>query len=116
MRFSCGRDDRRPLGNGCGCSVAPPSSSGWRSATRTGSVAFDADRAFFRSYNKAGKTKRLRNGCVEVAPAIFRGKPTGAVLHARARLLDGEEARLAAGGLARRRRLLQGCVVPLAHG
>ena len=61
------------------------------------SVAFDGDRAFFRSYDKAWKTRRLANNpCVEVAPAIFRGKPTGAVLRARARQLDGEEARLAA--------------------
>jgi hypothetical protein len=30
-------------------------------------------------------------------------------------VLDGEEARLAAGALARRRLLLPGCVVPLAQ-
>jgi hypothetical protein len=42
-------------------------------------------------------------------------KPTGAVVHARARLLDGEGTRLAVGALARRRRVVQGGVVPLAH-
>ena len=67
-------------------------------------VAFDGERAFFRSNDKAYKTKRLANNpSLEVAPATFRGKPIGAVLHARARLLDGEEARLGASALARRR-------------
>lgn len=79
------------------------------------SIAFDGDRAFFRSYHKAWKTKRLRNNPnVEVAAATFRSKPTGAVVPARARL-TGEEARLAARALARRHRVLQGIVVPLGH-
>jgi uncharacterized protein len=80
------------------------------------SVAFDGDHAFFRSYDKAWKTKRLaHNRIVEVAPATVRGKPTGATRQAQARLLDGHEARLAARALARRHRLLQGILVPLAH-
>ena len=42
------------------------------------SIAFDGDRAFFRSYDKAWKTKRLRRDPrVRVAPATLRGKPTG---------------------------------------
>jgi uncharacterized protein len=37
------------------------------------SVAFDGDRAFFRSYDQAWKTKRLRNDArVEIAPATLR--------------------------------------------
>jgi PPOX class probable F420-dependent enzyme len=80
------------------------------------SVAFDGDRAFFRSYHKAWKTKRLRNNPnVEVAPSAFLGRATGAPVPARARLLGGEEAEIAARALSRRHRLLQGAVVPLAH-
>ena len=106
---SCGRDDRRPLGNGCGCSVAPPRAvrAGGRQPGRGASPSTPTARSSAPT-TRRGRPERLRNRCVELAPAIFRGKPTGAVLHARARLLDGEEARLAAGALARRRRLLQG--------
>jgi PPOX class probable F420-dependent enzyme len=80
------------------------------------SVAFDGERAFFRSYDKAWKTKRMRhNAQVELAPATFLGKPTGPVVRARATLLTGDQARTAATALARRHRLLQGVLVPLAH-
>ena len=54
------------------------------------SIAFDGDRAFFRSYDQAWKTKRLRNNArVEIAPATLRGKPTGPAVAARATLLTG---------------------------
>ena len=80
------------------------------------SIAFAADRAFFRSYDKAGKTKRLRNNPqVEVAASTLRGKPLGAPVQARAILLDGEQEGIAAHALARRHRVLQGLLVPLAH-
>jgi len=80
------------------------------------SIAFDGDRAFFRSYHQAWKTKRLRNNPgVQVAPCTLRGRPTGPAVHARAILLDGAQARLAAQALARRHRLLQGILVPMAH-
>ena len=80
------------------------------------SVAFDGDRAFFRSYDQAWKTKRLRNNArVEIAPATFRGKPTGPAVEARATLLTGAEAQVAARALARRHRLLQAVLVPFAH-
>jgi uncharacterized protein len=50
------------------------------------SIAFDGDRAFFRSYDKAWKTRRLRNNPeVEVSPSTLRGKPAGVAVHARAR-------------------------------
>ena len=41
------------------------------------SIAFDGERAFFRSYDKAWKTKRLsRNPAVQAAPATtLRGQP-----------------------------------------
>ena len=56
-------------------------------------IAVDGDRAFVRTYDKAWKLKRIRNNpAVEVAPATTRGVPTGPAIHARARLLDGDEA------------------------
>jgi uncharacterized protein len=80
------------------------------------SIAFDGDRAFFRSYDKAWKTKRLRNNPqVKVAPATMKGTPTGPALDARATLLDGEQARVAARALARRHRVLQAVAVPVMH-
>ena len=80
------------------------------------SIAFQGGRAFFRSYDKAWKTKRLRNNPqVEVAASTLRGKRTGPLVHARAALLEGEQARIAAQALARRHRLLQAVLVPLAH-
>jgi uncharacterized protein len=80
------------------------------------SVAFDQDRAFFRSYDKAWKTKRLRRTpTVDVAPATFRGKVTGPQLRGTARLLAGDDARTAARALARRHPVLQGALVPVMH-
>jgi uncharacterized protein len=80
------------------------------------SVAFDGDRAFFRTFDKAWKTKRLRNNPrVEVAAATLRGRPLGPPVQARATLLEGEQASIAALALARRHRVLQGILVPLAH-
>ena len=80
------------------------------------SIAFDGDRAFFRSYDKAWKTKRLRrNPDVRVAPATVKGTVTGPAIDARATLLEGDEARVAARALARRHRVLQALVVPVSH-
>jgi PPOX class probable F420-dependent enzyme len=80
------------------------------------SIAFDHDRAFFRSYDKAWKTKRLRRTpAVDVAPSTFRGRVTGSHLRGMARLLDGDDARTAARALARRHPVLQGAVVPVMH-
>jgi hypothetical protein len=80
------------------------------------SIAFDGDRAFFRSYDKAWKTKRLRhNPRVQAAPSTIRGKPAGPAIRANATLLEGEQARVAARALARRHRVLQAVLVPAAH-
>ena len=80
------------------------------------SIAFDGDRAFFRSYDKAWKTRRLRrNPAVQAAPATLRGQPVGPAVHARAILLDGAQAHLAARALARRHRILQAILVPATH-
>ena len=80
------------------------------------SIAFDGDRAFFRSYDKAWKTRRLRNNPqVEFAPATLRGKTTGPPVRGRATLLAGQQADIASRALARHHRVLQGILVPLAH-
>jgi PPOX class probable F420-dependent enzyme len=80
------------------------------------SIAVQADRAYIRTFAKAGKSKRLRNFPeVRFCPATFRGKPTGAMVQARARLLDDGEARSAARLLSRKYPVLHGLVVPLAH-
>src|SRR5690242_20557385 len=80
------------------------------------SIAFDGERAFFRSYDRAWKTKRLgRNPHVEVAPATLRGEPTGPTASGTATLLSGEDAKVAARALARGQRVLQGVLVPLTH-
>jgi hypothetical protein len=80
------------------------------------SIAFSDGRAFFRSYDKAWKTKRLRNNPqVEFAASTLRGKATGPPVQAQAMLLDGGQARIAAKALARRHRMLQGIMVPMAH-
>jgi uncharacterized protein len=80
------------------------------------SIAFAGDRAFFRTYDKAWKAKRLRhNPNVQVAPSTGGGKATGAAIHAHARLLDGPDAKLAARSLAGRHRVLQAVLVPAFH-
>jgi PPOX class probable F420-dependent enzyme len=80
------------------------------------SIAFAGDHAFFRTYDKAWKAKRLRNNPeVEVAPATVSGKPTGPAIRAQAKLLDGDDARRAARALARRHPALQRILVPLSH-
>jgi uncharacterized protein len=80
------------------------------------SIAFEGDRAFFRSYDQAWKTKRLRNNPrVQIAASTLRGKRTGPAIPARATLLADEQARMAAKALARRHPLLQAVLVPAAH-
>ncbi|MGH3245922.1 MAG: PPOX class F420-dependent oxidoreductase [Trebonia sp.] len=80
------------------------------------SIAFDGGRAYFRSYDKAWKTKRMRNNPrVRAAPSTIRGKPTGPAIAASATLLEGEQARVAARALARHHRVLQAVLVPAAH-
>ncbi len=80
------------------------------------SIAFDGDRAFFRTWHKAHKVKRLRNNPnVEVAPSTFRGEPIRPAVGAQATLLKGSDARVAARALAGRHRVLQAMLVPLGH-
>ena len=80
------------------------------------SIAVQADRAYIRTYAKAGKPKRIKNFPeVRFSPATFRGRPTGPALYAQARLLDGDEAAAAARLLRRKYPVLHGLAVPLAH-
>jgi PPOX class probable F420-dependent enzyme len=80
------------------------------------SIAFAGERAFFRSYDRAWKTRRLRrNPQVRAAPATITGKPTGQPVPGHATLLNGADARLAAKSLARRHPVLQAVLVPLTH-
>jgi PPOX class probable F420-dependent enzyme len=67
------------------------------------SVAVDGDRALLRSPASGWKVKRMRNNPrVEIAPCTARGRPTGPGVHALARPLAGDEARLAARALRRK--------------
>jgi PPOX class probable F420-dependent enzyme len=80
------------------------------------SIAVDGDRAYFRSFEKAIKTRRIRrNSNVEFGPATASGKPTGAMQPGHVRLLDGGEYRTAARLLRRKYPLLHGVFVPAIH-
>ncbi|MBA8824706.1 hypothetical protein FHX42_002053 [Saccharopolyspora lacisalsi] len=79
-------------------------------------IAVRGDRAYIRTFDKAGKSKRLRNFPeVRFYRSTFRGKPTGPMMRGQARRLDGDEARAASKLLARKHRVLHGLVVPLSH-
>ncbi|MEU8569096.1 PPOX class F420-dependent oxidoreductase [Streptomyces pathocidini] len=81
-------------------------------------IAVEGDHAYIRTFGKAGKTKRMRNfPDVDIAPCTRRGKPTGAALHARVRLLDqgGEENAHAAKLIERKYPVVQRYLVPAFH-
>jgi uncharacterized protein len=79
-------------------------------------IVVDGDRAYVRTWDTAGKAKRMRNKpAVLVAPSTVRGRVTGPAIGARSRLLDGEEAEHAARAIAHRQPLLQGLLVPVYH-
>jgi uncharacterized protein len=80
------------------------------------SMAFDGSHAYFRSYDKAWKARRLhRNSSVDVAACTFGGEVTGQHVRGTATLLDGEQALAAGRALARRHPVLQGIAVPVLH-
>jgi PPOX class probable F420-dependent enzyme len=80
------------------------------------SLAVDGDHASLRSFEQAGKTRRLRhNPRVEVTPSTARGRPTGPGIQATARRLEGAESRHAARLLAGKHLWLHGVLVPLTH-
>lgn len=79
-------------------------------------VAVDGDRVFFRTYEEAGKFKRLRNNqVVEVAPSTWRGEATGPSSPARAHLLDGADDARAARLIDAKHPVFQGFLVRLGH-
>lgn len=80
------------------------------------SIAVHGAHAYIRTYDKAWKSKRLANFSeVQFCPSTLRGKPTGATVRARTRLLSGDEARTAGRLLADKYPVLQRLLVPLAH-
>jgi PPOX class probable F420-dependent enzyme len=77
-------------------------------------LAVDGERAYFGTPADSWKVRRLRNfDEVEVAPSTLRGRATGPALSARARLLEGDEARAAERLLVRRHPIVHRFVVPL---
>ena len=79
-------------------------------------LAVEGDRAFVRTFDSAGKLKRIRNNpVVEVAPSTIGGTPIGPAIRARARVLDGQEAEHASRLLARKYPIIHGFLIPLAH-
>jgi len=79
-------------------------------------IALDRDRAFVRTFDTAWKLKRIRNNPeVEVAPSTWRGRLTGPAIHARARVLEDEEAAYAGRLLGRKHPILHGFLVLLIH-
>ena len=80
------------------------------------SIAVDGRRAYVRTFESAGKFKRIRhNPLVEVAPSTLRGEATGPAIRARVRVLAGDEAERARRLIVRKHPLLHGVLVPLGH-
>ncbi|OBK17495.1 PPOX class F420-dependent enzyme [Mycobacterium asiaticum] len=80
------------------------------------SIVVDGDRAYFRSFERSLKVRRLRrNPRVEFGAATGKGKPDGPVQPGAVRLLEGAEDRAAARLLRRKYPFLHGILVPMAH-
>ena len=79
-------------------------------------VAVDGDRVYFRTYEQAGKFKRIRNNPrVEVSPGTRRGVATGPAMPATAVLLTGSDDRRAAELIDDKHKVFQRILVRLAH-
>ncbi|EFH79563.1 PPOX class F420-dependent oxidoreductase [Ktedonobacter racemifer] len=79
-------------------------------------IAVNREHAFVRMWDKTWKFRRIRNNpMVEIAPATWRGQPTGPASRAHARVLDGSEALHAAHALACKYPVLHGFLIPLVH-
>jgi uncharacterized protein len=80
------------------------------------SLVVEGERAYFRTYDAAGKTKRLRNFPeVHLSPSSLRGKPKGPNMTAQTRLLHGDEADHARSLLASSYPIVHGRLVPWMH-
>jgi PPOX class probable F420-dependent enzyme len=79
-------------------------------------VVVVGDDAYFRTWSTSGKAKRLRRDPkVRIGPSDGRGKPTGPVVSATARLLGPEEEKPIQDALAKKYPVLQGRIVPFYH-
>jgi uncharacterized protein len=79
-------------------------------------IVTDGDVAFFRTWDVAGKAKRLRHtSAVRVAPSTFRGRPRGPAIRAEAYQLEGGASQRAARLLARKHPVLHGRLIPWYH-
>lgn len=80
------------------------------------SIVVEGDRAYFRSFERAIKVRRIRrNASVEFAPATASGKPTGSTQAGSVRLLEGAEYSKAGRLLRQKYPFLHGVLVPSAH-
>jgi len=80
------------------------------------SIVVDGDRAYFRSFERAIKVRRIRRDPnVEFGAATASGKPTGSTLSGTVRLLDGAEYSKVGCLLRQKYPFLHGVLVPLAH-
>lgn len=80
------------------------------------SIVVDGDHAYFRSFERAVKVRRIRrNPDVEFGPATASGTPTGAAVPGRVRLLERPEYQRAARLLRQKYPFLHGVLVPTAH-
>jgi PPOX class probable F420-dependent enzyme len=79
-------------------------------------VAVDGDRLYVRSWETAGKIKRIRNRPeVRLAPATIRGRPTGPAVPMRARLLTGARSEHAGRLINRKHPVFQRLLVRSGH-
>lgn len=79
-------------------------------------IAVDGEHVYFRSYEKAWKTKRIRrNPRIEIAPSTMRGQPTGPAIQATARILEGSGAKAAAQAIGRKYPILHRKLIPWCH-
>ena len=80
------------------------------------SIVVEGGRAFIRTWDSAGKAKRIRsNPEVTIAPGTAGGRPTGPPVPAQTRILTGEESARAGRLLAGKYPRLHGLLVPLVH-
>ena len=80
------------------------------------SIVVDGNRAYFRSFERSIKVRRMRNNpSVEFGPATASGTPTGSAQPGSVRLLEGAEYRNAGRLLRQKYPFLHGVLVPMAH-
>jgi len=80
------------------------------------SLAEAGGKLYFRTYDAAGKSKRLRNfpDC-RITPSTLRGRPVGEPVTGTATLLSGADADRARAALAAKHPVLHGWLVPWSH-